>query len=661
MLRAVWVSLYRRLSPIAAFFLFGLVALSVSRLGLALWHAARVSAADGWGTVFLQGVRVDVATLCLLYGIPAVLALLLPVDGRLGRAWRHLLRGWLIAASVLLVFMELATPSFMAEYGLRPNRLFLEYLIYPEEVGMTLLRGHLLAVVIEVTAVIVLFWVLLRGSRRWVVPTPTVPVEAGWLWRLPLALLVLLLAAMGVRSSLGHRPLNPALVAFSTDPTINALPLNSLYTVGFAARQLATRSETSRVYGDLPLAEVVSELRATSGLPASAYVSDDLPSLALRPPMHTGTPRNLVIVLEESLGAQFIGSLGGRPLSPNYDRLSAQGWAFERLYATGTRSVRGIEAVLTGFPPTPAESVVKLPPSRQRFFTLADVLGRHGYDTGFYYGGESHFDNMREFFLANGFTRIVDRKDYRKPAFVGSWGASDEDLFGRADQQFRELNAQGKPFFGLVFTSSNHDPFEFPDGRIDLYEQPKQTRDNAAKYADYALGEFFRKAMASPYWENTVFLVVADHDSRVFGKDMVPIANFHIPGLILGGGIAPRRDARIVSQIDLPPTLLSLLGIADPTPLVGQDLTDARRLQPGRALMQYDRNLAWMEGNEVAILQPDKPAQGYRYDPASDQLQPQPLNPALARRAHAYAMWGTLAYEKELYRLPEKAKPTPRP
>lgn len=169
--------------------------------------------------------------------------------------------------------MELATPSFMAEYGLRPNRLFLEYLIYPEEVGMTLLRGHLLAVVIEVTAVIVLFWVLLRGSRRWVVPTPTVPVEAGWLWRLPLAMLVLLLAAMGVRSSLGHRPLNPALVAFSTDPTINALPLNSLYTVGFAARQLATRSETSRVYGDLPLAEVVSELRATSGLPASAYVS----------------------------------------------------------------------------------------------------------------------------------------------------------------------------------------------------------------------------------------------------------------------------------------------------------------------------------------------------------------------------------------------------
>lgn len=657
MLRPVMVSLYRRLRPIALFFLFGLVALSLSRLGLMIWHAERVTAADGWLHVLLQGVRVDVSTLCLLYGIPAALALLMPLHGRLGRIWRHLLRAWLVGLSVLLVFMELATPSFMAEYGLRPNRLFLEYLIYPEEVGMTLLRGHLLAVVIEVVAVVLLLWALLRVSRRWLSADAAPLQEAGWAWRAPLVLVVLLLATLGVRSTLGHRPLNPAMVAFSTDPTINTLPLNSLYTAVYAARELATRSETSRVYGELSLPEVVAELHASSGLPAAAYVSAELPTLAVRTPSHQGKPRNLVIVLEESLGAQFIGSLGGRPLSPNYDRLSEQGWAFERLYATGTRSVRGIEAVLTGFPPTPAESVVKLPATHQRFFTLADVLGRRGYDAGFYYGGESHFDNMRQFFLGNGFARIVDRKDYRKPAFVGSWGVSDEDLFDQADQQFRQLSAQGKPFFGLVFTSSNHDPFEFPEGRIELYEQPKQTRDNAAKYADYALGEFFRKAMASPYWDDTVFLVVADHDSRVFGKNLVPIGNFHIPGLILGGGIQPRRDPRIVSQIDLAPTLLSLLGIADPTPLVGQDLTDPRHLQPGRALMQYDRNLAWMEGDDVAILQPGKPAQGFRYDRTDDRLHPQPLRPELARRAHAYAMWGTLAYEKELYRLPEESRP----
>ncbi|HVJ38757.1 MAG TPA: LTA synthase family protein, partial [Stenotrophomonas sp.] len=522
---------------------------------------------------------------------------------------------------------------------------------YPKEVGATLLRGHLASVLAGVLVVGGLVWILLRSTRRWIDPPP-IAAALGWPWRLGTALVVLLAATLGVRSSLGHRPLNPAAVAFSTDPTVNVLPLNSLYSVAHAARDLAKRSETARIYGAMTLAEVVQELRASSGLPASAYLSRALPTLTVRPPAYRGKPRNLVVILEESLGAQFIGSLGGLPLSPHYDRLSAQGWALERLYATGTRSVRGIEAVVSGFPPTPAEAVVKLPATRTRFFTLADLLARHGYDTAFYYGGESHFDNMRGFFLGSGFQRIVDRDDFARPDFVGSWGVSDEDLFALADQQFRQLSAQGKPFFGLVFSSSNHDPFEFPDGRIQLHEQPKQTRNNAAKYADHALGKFFAKAMASPYWRDTVFLVVADHDSRVFGQDLVPIGNFHIPGLILGGGIAPRRDTRIASQIDLAPTVLSLMGIAGPTPMLGQDLNDPHRLVPGRAMMQYDRNLAWMEGQDVAILQPGKAPLGFRYDPSGNRLRPHPLRPELARRALAHALWGTLAYEQELHRLP---------
>lgn len=468
-----------------------------------------------------------------------------------------------------------------------------------------------------------------------------------------LAACVLLLAcAVGARSTIGHRPLNPSMVAFSTDPTVNTLPLNSFYSAAYASLELARSSESSRLYGKMPLKQIVALLRADGGLPASAYLSSRLPTLAARPASWRGRPRNLVIVLEESLGAQFIGSLGGLPLSPNYDRLSRQGWAFDHLYATGTRSIRGIEAVVTGFTPTPAQAVVKQPRSQRDFFTVAELLGRRGYDTTFYYGGESHFDNMRGFFLGNGFDRIIDQQDFEDPVFAGSWGVSDEDLFAKADTEFRSLQAQGKPFFGLVFSSSNHDPFEFPDGRIDLYEQPKQTRNNAAKYADYAIGEFFKKAMASSYWDDTVFLIVADHDSRVFGKNLVPISNFHIPGLILGGGITPQRDDRIVSQIDLAPTLLSLIGIEDPTPMIGQDLSDPGHLVPGRALMQYDRNFALMRGKDVVILQPGKSPESFHYDLGADRLTPAAPMPDLAHAALAHALWGTEAYERGLYRLP---------
>ena len=99
---------------------------------------------------------------------------------------------------------------------------------------------------------------------------------------------------------------------------------------------------------------------------------------------------------------------------------------------------------------------------------------------------------MRGFFLGNGFNNVVDRKDFAAPKFVGSWGVSDEDLFDMAHERIRALHAAGQPFFTLVFSSSNHTPFEFPDGRIELYDAQKQTVHNAVKYADHALGSVHR-------------------------------------------------------------------------------------------------------------------------------------------------------------------------
>lgn len=638
--------LYRVFRPVLCFFLAGLVILGASRLALAGWKAAEISQTHGWISVLLQGLRVDIATLCLLLALPALVLALVPVT----RPVRWLLAVWLALALTVLVQLELATPGFMGEYGLRPNRLFLEYLIYPREVLSTLWHGRpvqLLAIPLLSALVFVLAW-------RWANSLLSAPTRPLRLWQRPLlGVLVLALALMGVRSTLGHRPLNPAMVAFSSNPVVNQLPLNSFYALSHAARQWLKQEDSAMdLYGPLPEQDVVAAMRAASGLPSTAFTDPTQPGLALRQASFNGRPRNLVIILEESLGAQFIGHLGGLPLSPNLDRLSHDAWIFQRMYATGTRSVRGIEAVVAGFPPTPAQAVVKQPGAQQGFYTLAQTLRAHGYDTTFFYGGESHFDNMRGFFFGNGFERIIEQKDYRNPSFVGSWGASDEDVLMHADQEFERLQGAGKPFFGFVFTSSNHDPFEFPDGRIALYEQPKNTRNNAAKYADYALGRFFDKAMASDYWKDTVFLVVADHDSRVFGKDLVPIDNFHIPAMILGAGITPHQDARIASQIDLGPTLLSLIGISAATPMPGRDLAATAPSLPGRAMMQYENNFAWLQDDAVVILQPQQAPQQFRYRPDNGRLLPDTLNPALAAQAHAQALWGSMAYARKWYQTP---------
>lgn len=633
------------LFPIAVFIVINLAILSLSRLGLAIWQHERVSAVNGWLELFLSGLRVDFASMGWLMLVPAAVSALILSENRVGKIWCVVLRVILTAGTLFFFFMEISTPAFLANYDFRPNRLFFEYLTNPREVFTMLAAGHLwelLIAVVLTVACAILFWKISgKVSRGLTFPK--------WYFRVVYALVAGAVLFIGARSTFGHRPLNPSMVAFSSDAMVNSLAVNSGYSVLHAASQMSSEENASKIYGKMPLEEAIARVKKLRGRPESDYISAEQPMLT----RNTATknfsrPKNIVIILLESQGAQFVGTLGGRPLSPNIDALSQESWFFEKCFATGTRSVRGIEAVVTGFTPTPARAVVKLGKSQSGFFTIADLLGDLGYHTAFIYGGEKHFDNMASFFYGNGFEEIIDEKDYENPTFTGSWGASDEDLFAMADKKFTQWTTEGKPFFSLVFTSSNHDPYEFPDNRIELFDQEKQTRDNAAKYADYALGKFFEAAKKSNYWKDTVFLVVADHDSRVSGAELVPLKNFHIPAFFLGADVEARRDKNLVSQIDLAPTLLSLAGISANHPMIGHDLT---KETSNLAMMIYDKNFAMMHGENVVILQPEHAARGFIYDYEKRALVPvENVSEEMAKDALALVSWGSYAYNLGLYK-----------
>ena len=620
---------------------FLLMLLSVSRLVLIAWYWDRVAPTGGALFILLQGIRFDIVLMGMLVG-PALLAAPWFSGRQFGGS---VIRYYLVAVAFFVVWIELGTIPYIDQYDARPNYIYVEYLKYPREVFSMLFTayGGLMATVAFVTTLSAyLSWRLTASATR-----------GAFSKRIPGAFLLMpviafMLLAM-IRSTTDHHPVNPSTVAFTTDSMVNQLPLNSPYTLIYAIYEQHRDSKRKTNYGKMDEDEVMRIVVEDAGLAGKV----DLQSAT--PTMHDQVatrrfkrPLNLVIVLQESLGAEFVGSLGGEDLTPNLDALADKGIWFERLYATGTRSVRGIEAIVAGFPPTSKRSVVKLNETQKDFFTIANVLQEQNYQTSFIYGGSAHFDNMRRFFLNNGFQTVIDQKNYEDPKFVSTWGVSDEDLFIKAHEYLESMGDQ--PFFSLVFTSSNHKPFEVPAGKVEKRTGPDGLRHTAVAYADYALGEYLVMARKSSYWDNTVFLVVSDHNSRVKGAQLVPIERFHVPGVILGESIEPRRVPGITSQIDLLPTLLSLMGVDSRHPAIGRDLTLPEYYQGGgRAQMQFHDVQGWMVDDKVVILQPKLPLKSYLYEHGGT-LRPNPVpDKALEKQALAHALWPVMMIRDKAY------------
>lgn len=617
----------------------------LSRLGLGVWQWERLAQTDAILALLGEALRFDGVLLGMVWLLPATLTPWSWVHPRLRHGWSRVLAIWGTLVFVLVLFMEMATPAFVAQYDARPNFLFIEYLHNVQEVGQTLIKAYPWHLLLTAVIMPLLTWVFWRSLRAATQLNPLQTRRPHLLWVLLTSLALLLVTALMARGAFGHRPANPALAAVTADHWVNEWPMPSLYTLAYAVYQNARNEDGGVAYGAMPQDQVLTLVRASTGLPEQAFTHPNKPLWHTRPArVQRVKQTNLVIVIEESLGAEFVGRLGGLHLTPNLDRLADEGIWFEQLYATGTRSVRGIEAVVAGFPPTSVEAVVKQPKAQRDFVTVASVLKAQGYESRFFYGGESHFDNMRGFFLNNGFSKVFDQNDMTQASFVGTWGASDGDVFTFAHQNMARA-PKDQPFLSLIFTSSNHSPFEFPDGQIELHEQPKGTVNNAVKYADHALGRFIAQAKTADYWRNTVFLVIADHNSRVYGDSDFPVERFRIPALILGGPVeAAQRVTTLGSQLDILPTLMGLMGIETQIPWIGRDLLDptlSSRL-PGRAIMQFDQSQAYREGDAMVVLFPGVPPKTLHLQDGRWVRGPEV--PGLVDKALAHALYSKWAY-----------------
>ncbi len=420
----------------------------------------------------------------------------------------------------VMLFVAVAEGLFWDEFGVRFNFIAVDYLVYSDEVLNNILESYPIGKLLSGLAVVAN--ALSVGLHRLVTASVKAPL-APWRNRF---LMIGLLGVLAGASLLWIDQDNPR--GQGGNAYQRELASNGPYQFFAAFRN--NELDYTQFYGTLPDADVASRLRNELAEPNSTFIGKD-PLDIRRMIDNPGNARtlNIVLVTIESLSAKYLGSNGDtRGLTPNLDKLRTQSLYFKNFYATGTRTDRRLEAITLSIPPTPGRSIVKRVGRESGFASLGQQLSAVGYDSVFVYGGRGYFDNMNAFFSGNGY-RVVDQSSVKEEDihFKNAWGMADEDLYRQALALADADFASKKPFLLQLMTTSNHRPYTFPDGRIDI--PSGKGRDGAVKYTDYAIGKFLEDARKKPWFENTLFIFVADHTAGSAGMEDLPVSNYQIP------------------------------------------------------------------------------------------------------------------------------------
>ena len=506
-----------------------------------------------------------------------------------------------------IVFNGISEYFFWNEFGVRYNFIAVDYLVYTNEVVGNIMESY---PVVPMTLGIVVVTLLITWYlfRRDLVQAEYLK---GWRWKAVVApaYVAALFAAIG-------------LLNFNTrfqdsgNVYVNELQANGLYK--FYDAFVKNSLDYEQFYITRPEAEAEAFVHGVYG-----STGDNLHAVSAGG--GSEIRRNIVLVTIESMSASYMERFGNtESITPVLDSLYRLGMAFDRVYATGNRTVRGLEAVTLSLPPCPGQSIIKRPNNAGMHSTGA-LLREKGYNVTYFYGGNSYFDNMETFFSGNGYD-IVDQKSYspEEITFANIWGVCDEDAYRKVIRTLSEQSRDGKPFFAHVMTVSNHRPFTYPAGKIRIPNDSK-TRAGGVLYTDYALGQFLAEVSKQPWFDNTIFLITADHCASSAGRTEIPLHKYHIPALIFAPGfVAPQQIEGIVSQIDLMPTLLSLLDMDYDSHFYGRSIFDPDYVN--RAFIATYQDLGYLEGDTFTILSPVRRYEQYRVVPTEEN--PHNLEPA---------------------------------
>lgn len=498
---------------------------------------------------------------------------------------------------IIIYFSLMAEIPFWDEFGVRFNFIAVDYLIYTYEVVGNINQSYPLPLIAGVLiSVIVLTFICFKKLH---VFKNTFSDKRPISSRTPAIIIIL------TGSFFGFLMKNKQ-ADFSNNLVVNEIGKNGAFS--FISAYQSNELDYKTFYPKLSDKEAFSVLKASLLQENQNYETTQADDISRITKGGQEQRPNIIVIAIESFSADFLTEFGNKDhLTPNYDQFATQSVFFTNLYATGTRTVRGMEALTLCVPPTPGNSIVRRP-DNDNLFSVSTIVKSKNYHPYFIYGGDGYFDNMNNFFGGQDFD-IVDRnrgnplsdkihtQRFKIPdqevTFENAWGICDEDIYTQSIKYADKSMKENQPFFEFVMTTSNHKPYTFPAGKINLAQGD---RDAAVKYTDYALGKFIREAKTKSWFKNTVFVIVADHCASSAGKWEINIAKHHIPAIIYNLNHPHQNITRLTSQIDLMPTLFGYLGWNYKTELYGKDINQTKSGDE-RAFIGNYRTLGMLKNN----------------------------------------------------------------
>lgn len=531
-----------------------------------------------------------------------------------------------IYAVVFIQFLTLGEYLFWDEFGVRYNFIAVDYLIYTNEVVGNIAESYPINTIlfgVGILASVMTYFIVYDSKQAFEQPIALkqkVGVSFGYF--------ILALGSIGMLQYTTR---------FQTTENVyyNELQANGGYK--FYQAFCSSSLDYNRFYEKMDedkAQTLIHSIYQSQGVNNQQHIVDPLPEIK----------KNIVLITVESLSASFMERYGNTDqITPNLDLIAKESLVFDNLFAVGNRTVRGLEAVTLSLPPSAGESIVKQERNLD-LFSIGKLLKSKGYTVQYLYGGDSYFDNMKTFFEGNHY-EVIDKSalDKSEITFSNIWGVCDEDMFEKALKTFDANSKKGQPFFGHIMTVSNHRPYTYPQGKITIAGEA-QSREGGVKYTDYAIGKFIEKAKEKPWFADTVFVIVADHCASSAGKASLPLERYHIPAVIYAPGlITPKEEKRLVSQIDVMPTLFGLLHFSYESQFYGQDIYKPQYSE--RAFIATYQNLGYLENNILTVLSPNRKVEQFQVKKVDQTYRMQPktdLDKKLVNKAIAnYQLSGT--------------------